>query len=308
MIRGRLAPSPTGAQHIGNARTYLIAWLLARQAGGEVRLRIEDIDSPRIKLGAAEQALDDLRWLGLDWDGAPMVQRPRQATYRQALDTLRQQELVYPCTCTRGDIAAAASAPHVENEGPVYPGTCSHRSAQDVLDVPHAWRFRVTQSPAYVDLVRGPTQIDLKQNGGDFVVWKNDDTPAYQLAVVVDDAAQGISQVIRGDDLVPSTPRQLLLFEALGYKPPEYGHVPLVVGEDGRRLAKRHGDTRLSTLREQGVSAERLIGLLAWSCGWLDQPKETTAPELLGMARLETISRFVFGEQTLATLRRSVRH
>jgi glutamyl-tRNA synthetase len=301
MIRGRLAPSPTGAQHIGNARTYLVAWLLARQAGGEVRLRIEDIDSPRIKVGAAEQALDDLRWLGLDWDGEPMVQTTRLAHYQQALDELKRQELVYPCTCSRGDIAAAASAPHIENEGPVYPGTCSHRTAKDVPDRPHAWRFRVHDSPAFNDLVRGPTHIDLKLLRGDFVVWKNDGTPAYQLAVVVDDAAQGITQVIRGDDLVPSTPRQLLLFDALGFTPPDYGHVPLVVGEDGRRLAKRHGDTRLSTLRQQGVSAERLIGLLAWSCGWQPAPVAITAIELITIANLKTIPRapFVFRESLL---------
>jgi glutamyl-tRNA synthetase len=294
MIRGRLAPSPTGAQHVGNARTYLITWLLARQAGGEVVLRIEDIDSPRVKAGAAEQALDDLRWLGLDWDGEPMVQTTRIAEYAAALDELKRQELVYPCTCTRGDIAAAASAPHAEHEGPVYPGTCAFRGAKDVPDVPHAWRFRVSDSPGFTDLVRGPTQIDLKTLGGDFVVWKNDGMPAYQLAVVVDDAAQGITQVIRGDDLVPSTPRQLLIYRALGVQPPQFGHVPLVVGEDGRRLAKRHGDTRLATLRANGVTAETLIGLLAWSCGWQERIEPLSARELMPLAAIETIPRESF--------------
>jgi glutamyl-tRNA synthetase len=283
MIRGRLAPSPTGAQHVGNARTYLIAWLAARSAGGEVMLRIEDIDSPRIKAGAAAQALDDLKWLGLDWDGEPMVQTSRLPQYQAALEILKAKELVYPCTCTRGDIEAAASAPHAEHEGPVYPGTCSHRRVADAagLRVPHSWRFRVTHTPAFRDLVRGEIHLDLKTLGGDFVVWKNDGTPAYQLAVVVDDAAQGITQVIRGDDLVPSTPRQLLLFEALGMQAPAYGHVPLVVGPDGRRLAKRHGDTRLSTLRQRGLKAEELIGWLAWSCAWQPAPKPRTARELL---------------------------
>jgi glutamyl-tRNA synthetase len=289
MIRGRLAPSPTGAQHVGNARTYLIAWLAARQAGGEVTLRIEDIDSPRIKPGAAEQALADLRWLGLDWDGEPMVQTHRRKHYLAALEKLRVRDLIYPCTCTRGDIAVAASAPHAEHEGPVYPGTCAHRGAQDIPDLPYAWRFRVTDSRAFHDLIRGPTRINLKETGGDFVVWKNDDTPAYQLAVVVDDAAQGITQVIRGDDLIPSTPRQLLLFDALGLTPPQYGHVPLVVGEDGRRLAKRHGDTRLSHLRARGVSAEALIGLLAWSCGWQRDAAPMAARELLKTAALHAI-------------------
>lgn len=293
MIRGRLAPSPTGAQHVGNARTYLIAWAIARRAGGEVRLRIEDIDSPRVKPGAAEQALDDLRWLGLDWDGEPMVQTQRLADYRAALERLKRDERVYPCTCTRGDIAAAASAPHAEHEGPVYPGTCAQRSACDAdrLNIPFAWRFRVENSPEFDDLVRGPTQIDLKQIGGDFVVWKNDGSPAYQLAVVVDDAAQGITQVIRGDDLVPSTPRQLLLYRALGLTPPCFGHVPLVVGPDGRRLAKRHGDTRLSTLRQQGVQPEALIGLLAATCGWNDARTPCRPADLIHRASLSTIPR-----------------
>ena len=308
MIRGRLAPSPTGAQHIGNARTYLIAWLLARQAGGEMRLRIEDIDSPRIKAGAAEQALEDLRWLGLDWDGEPMVQTARRAFYVEALEELKRQELIYPCTCTRGDIAAAASAPHAEHEGPVYPGTCAWRSAKDIPNQPHAWRFRVSDSPAFDDLIRGVTQINLKEVGGDFVVWKNDDTPAYQLAVVVDDAAQGVTQVIRGDDLVPSTPRQLLIYRALGFTPPQFGHVPLVIGEDGRRLAKRHGDTRLSSLREAGVTAEVLVGMLAWSCGW-HKNEPITASELLTVANLAAIPKhpFVFVSRDAEALRSGAR-
>jgi glutamyl-tRNA synthetase len=288
---GRLAPSPTGAQHVGNARTYLIAWLSARSQGGRVVLRIEDIDSPRIKAGAAEQAAADLRWLGLDWDGEPVVQTERLPRYEAALLQLRKQELVYPCTCSRADIAAAASAPHAEHEGPVYPGTCSHRTAADAesLTVPFAWRFRVNDSPAFDDRFLGPVQIDLKQTGGDFVVWKNTGTPAYQLAVVVDDAAAGVTEVIRGDDLVPSTPRQLLLYRALGSAPPTFAHVPLVVGPDGRRLAKRHGDTRLSTLRDGGMKPEELIGRLAWSCGWIAKVGPITVQELLPHFRFGSI-------------------
>ncbi|HXD89281.1 MAG TPA: tRNA glutamyl-Q(34) synthetase GluQRS [Urbifossiella sp.] len=294
---GRLAPSPTGAQHVGNARTYLIAWLSARSQGGSIALRIEDIDSPRIKPGAAQQALDDLRWLGLDWDGEPVVQTERLSLYEAALEKLKRQELVYPCTCTRTDIAAAASAPHAEHEGPVYPGTCAYRRAADagILEAagrPFAWRFRVVDSPSFHDRFLGPVHIDLRQTGGDFVVWKSAGTPAYQLAVVVDDAAMGITEVIRGDDLIPSTPRQLLLGRALGYTAPSFAHVPLVVGEDGRRLAKRHGDTRLSSLK--GRSASELIGRLAWSCGWLDKPEPITARELIGRFRLETIPKTPF--------------
>lgn len=300
----RLAPSPTGAQHVGNARTYLIAWLSARSQAASVTLRIEDIDSPRVKSGASQLIEEDLRWLGLDWDDGPYVQTQRLPLYEQALEVLKSKELVYPCTCTRSDIEQAASAPHMEHEGPVYPGTCAHRRAADAksLDRPYAWRFRVTDSPAFDDLYRGPTQIDLKQVGGDFAVWKSSKTPAYQLAVVVDDADMGITEVIRGDDLIPSTPRQLLLYRALDLQPPRFGHVPLVVGEDGRRLAKRHGDTRLVTLREAGVQAEALIGLLAWSCGWIEKPTPILAREMVPLYRLDAIPRDPFA-LTLELLR-----
>ena len=300
---GRLAPSPTGAQHVGNARTYLIAWLSARSAGGRVMLRVEDIDSPRVKAGAAEQACDDLRWLGLDWDGAPVVQTQRLPLYEAALDRLRAQELVYPCTCSRADVERAASAPHLDHDGPVYPGTCAGRRAGDAASLggrPYCWRFRVpADSPGFVDGFLGPVHVDLKALGGDFVVWKAPRgdvaaSPAYQLAVVVDDADQGVTEVVRGDDLVPSTPRQLLLYAALRLTPPRFVHVPLVVGPDGRRLAKRHGDTRLSALRAAGVSPEALLGLLAWSCGWLDRVRPATTAELLSRFRLDTIPRRPF--------------
>jgi glutamyl-tRNA synthetase len=271
-----------------------------------VRLRIEDIDSPRIKAGAAEQALDDLSWLGLDWDGDPIVQTARLPHYESALEKMKQQELVYPCTCSRTDIANAASAPHAEHEGPVYPGTCSHRRASDASELlalgrPFAWRFRVGQNPTFTDLFAGEQRMDLQQLGGDFVIWKNAGTPAYQLAVVVDDAAMGITEVIRGDDLLPSTPRQLVLYSALGLIPPSFAHVPLVVGEDGRRLAKRHGDTRLATLRDAGVKAEAVVGLLAWSCGWIEKPEPISAKELLPLFRLAAIPKrpFVLSAQLL---------
>ncbi|HEY1860507.1 MAG TPA: tRNA glutamyl-Q(34) synthetase GluQRS [Gemmataceae bacterium] len=292
-VVGRLAPSPTGAQHVGNARTYLIAWLSARARGGRVVLRIEDIDSPRIKPGAVQQALTDLEWLGLKWDGDPLVQTEREPLYREALIKLQTAELVYPCTCSRTDVERAASAPHAEHEGPVYPGTCSARRAADAAklgDTPFAWRFRIPQqTPSFVDGFRGPVQLDLRQAGGDFVVWKSAGTPAYQLAVVVDDAAQGVTEVIRGDDLLLSTPRQLLLYQALNLPAPQFAHVPLVVGQDGRRLAKRHGDTRLSALRESGVRPESLLGLLAWSCAWRDRPAPVTAAELIPRFRLDSI-------------------
>lgn len=313
--KGRLAPSPTGAQHVGNARTYLIAWLSARSQGAELALRIEDIDSPRIKAGAAEQAVYDLHWLGLDWDGEPVVQTTRLSRYQEALERLRRQELVYPCTCTRSDIAAAASAPHLEHEGPAYPGTCSGRRAADAEGLaaagkPFAWRFRVRESPPFVDAFLGETHVDLKQVGGDFVVWKAAGTPAYQLAVVVDDDEMGVTEVVRGDDLVPSTPRQVLLYRAIGREPPRFVHVPLVVGEDGRRLAKRHGDTRLRALRDAGVRPESLVGLLAWSCGWLEQPGPVKARDLLSRFDLRTVPRrpFVLTRDLLKEIGYADRH
>ncbi len=301
---GRLAPSPTGAQHVGNARTYVIAWLSARSRGGQIVLRIEDIDSPRVKKGADRQACHDLQWLGLDWDQGPIIQSERIGTYRAALSRLMERELVYPCTCSRRDVERAASAPHLEHEGPIYPGTCAGRrawEAAELTNVPYCWRFRVpAESPEFIDGFLGPTRIDLRQAGGDFVVWKSpvlgttDSLPAYQLAVVVDDAAQAVTEVVRGDDLLPSTPRQLLLYQALGLIPPEFVHVPLVVGPDGRRLAKRHGDTRLSALREAGVRPQIVLGLLAWSCGWISTIEPITLRELLPLFRLSTIPREPF--------------
>lgn len=293
---GRLAPSPTGAQHVGNARTYLIAWLAARHAGGRLVLRIEDIDSPRVKPEAAQQAQDDLHWLGLDWDGSALVQTERLAVYCAALDSLKSADLVYPCTCTRSDIEAAAAAPHLEHEGPAYPGTCAGRHPDESLSLTSsfAWRFRVRHSPEFLDAIRGPIQVNLSEVGGDFVVWKSSSTPAYQLAVVVDDAAQAVTEVIRGDDLIPSTPRQLLLYQALQLAPPRFVHVPLVIGPDGRRLAKRHGDTRLASLRAAGVSPERLVGLLAWSCGWIPQPEPISPPDLLPRFSLAAIPKEPF--------------
>ncbi len=258
-----------------------------------MKLRIEDIDSPRVKPGAAEQALTDLRWLGLDWDGEPVVQTTRLSHYEAALEVLKRAELVYPCTCTRSDISSAASAPHAGEEV-TYPGTCSHRCVADAFAMQRegklfAWRFRVTESVPFTDQFAGEQDIDLNRAGGDFVVWKNQGGPAYQLAVVVDDAAMGITEVVRGDDLIPSTPRQLLLYRVLGLSAPSFAHVPLVVGEDGRRLAKRHGDTRLSALRDAGVKPAALVGLLAWSCGWLDRPEAITPRDLLPRFRLERI-------------------
>jgi glutamyl-tRNA synthetase len=270
----RLAPSPTGALHVGNARTFLVNWWMARQAGWRVVLRIEDLDGPRVKVGADRQAIDDLRWLGIDWDDGPVYQSPRGAVYRTAAERLLAGGQAYPCVCTRREVELSASAPHAEDGAAVYPGTCRGRF-KDCSEaeagggrVP-AVRFRVPEGPvSFDDRFRGPTQVNPAKELGDFVIMKADDTAAYQLAVVVDDAEAGVTDVVRGDDLIDSTPRQMLIYHALGLtdRTPAYCHLPLVVGTDGRRLAKRHGDTRLDFYRRQGVPPERVVALLArWS-------------------------------------------
>lgn len=307
---GRLAPSPTGAQHVGNARTFLLAWLSIRSRDGRLLLRIEDLDSPRTKRGAAAQALDDLRWLGLDWDAGPdrpgvegpFVQTERSEDYRRALDELAAAERIYPCTCSRTDIADAASAPHWEHEGPRYPGTCAGRSASDARALEpgtFAWRFRTLPGEwSYRDRNDEWRSCRVADELGDFVVAKKDGTAAYQLAVVRDDHAMGVTEVVRGDDLLASTFRQLQLYRSFGWEPPTFRHVPLVVGDDGKRLAKRHGDTRLATYRELGVAPERLIGLLAWSLGLIDEERAITPRELLDRfdwQRVRATGPWVFG-------------
>jgi len=279
--RARLAPSPTGAQHVGNARTFLVAWLDARCSGSELLLRIEDLDTPRTKSWATNQILEDLAWLGLDWDQQVPHASQRTHRYAEVLEILKQAERVYPCTCTRSEIDQASSAPHEGTlDGAVYPGTCQARRTDESLrldeqGMKYAWRFRMPSGvQSWRDELHGPRSLDPSRELGDFVVARNYGPAAYQLAVVVDDHDQGITRVVRGDDLIYSTFRQLALYSALEWTPPNYLHVPLVVGTDGRRLAKRHGDTRLSYLREQGIAAERLIGYLAWSLGWIERGRE----------------------------------
>jgi glutamyl-tRNA synthetase len=294
---GRLAPSPTGGLHLGHARTFLIAWLAARSAGGRVILRVEDLDASRARPEATTGALVDLRWLGLDWDEGPFIQSERRNAYAAALETLKQLGAVYPCTCTRGDMARAAAAPHAEDEGPAYPGTCAVRSAADAEELtrvgrPFAWRFRVPSGMiAWDDLVLGRVEVDPARGGGDFIVARDALGPAYQLAVVHDDAAMGVTQVIRGDDLVPSTPRQFLLYRALGRTPPAFGHVPLAIGPDGRRLAKRDGSIKLTALRAAGVDPRWLIGWLARSCGWSVRTEPSMPHDWVGRFRLDSVPR-----------------
>ncbi len=283
---GRLAPAPTGALHLGNARTFLIAWLRARKAGGTIIYRLEDLDHPKVKPGAAEEAHRDLEWLGLDWD-EEFVQSERMDLYRDALERLHRAALVYPCICTRRDLESYQSAPNagedLENR---YPGRCRNRFA-DAAEASReggrepAWRFRVLdgESFGFMDGFHGWREGVLSDWSGDFPVARGD-RPGYQLAVVVDDHLMGVTEVVRGDDLLPSTQRQLALYQALGWSPPTFYHLPLVVGPDGRRLAKRHGDSRLSVVRTQGMGPERVLGWLAWSCGWAENLREWTLAEI----------------------------
>lgn len=283
-LRGRLAPSPTGALHLGNARSFLIAWLSIRSRGGTVVLRMEDLDHPKVKPGAAEQALADLRWLGLDWDEgpdvggphAPYVQSQGIVHYAAARDRLLAQGLIYPCVCSRSDVDAAQGAPHDGEDGPRYPGTCRGRfdsfdEAAATLPPARlpAWRFRApNEAVIFHDGFCGEIMANVAERDGDFVLARHREGAGYMLGVVVDDARMGITEVLRGDDLLPATPRQLLLYRALGLTAPQFVHVPLVVGPDGRRLAKRHGDTRIALLREQGMPPQQVVGTLANWCGW----------------------------------------
>ena len=292
--RGRYAPSPTGELHLGNASSALLAWLSVRSRGGSFVMRMEDLDRNRVRSGLAEQILQDLAWLGLDWDegpdclGAhgPYEQWACLDRYEAAFERMRDAGQVYPCFCSRKDVAAAASAPQAPGDEVRYPGTCREVDpAEAVRRVAsgdrHAWRFRVTsgRAPAFTDLVRGAHQED--RTPGDFVVYRADGVPAYQLAVVVDDAAMGITEVVRGDDLLASTAKQLLLIEALLLDVPVYGHVPLLLGADGIRLSKRHRRVTLRELREGGARPEEIVGRLVHLLGLRPEPRPSSPGDLV---------------------------
>ncbi len=294
----RLAPSPTGALHLGNLRTFLANYLLARQRGWRVLMRVEDIDGPRIKPGAAEEMLAELRWLGMGWSEPAVWQSRRMPAYESALARLVAMGEAYPCACSRKDAITASGAPHAEDGAAAYPGTCrgvysSAAEASAASGRPASWRVKVPPEAITVaDRFAGPRQFDLARTCGDFVVYRGEGLPAYQLAVVVDDAEAGVDAIVRGEDLLESAARQIHLRRLLGLAPePAYWHLPLVVGPDGRRLAKRHGDTRLGAYRQAGATPQRVLGLLAAWCGVIDRPREISMEDLLGRFDLDRLPR-----------------
>lgn len=267
--RGRLAPSPTGYLHLGHARTFWTAQQRARECGGTLILRNEDLDASRCKSEFVAAMTEDLQWFGFTWQEGPDVGGPfapynqsqRLSLYRVAFERLRAGGFIYPCTCSRKDIQAAARAPHdADDDEPVYPGTCRPKQATEIGHRKCSWRFRVPDGEpvAFTDANLGPQRFKAGKDFGDFVVWRPDDVPAYQLAVVVDDAAMQITEVVRGQDLLKSTARQLLLYRAFGWQPPQFFHCRLMRDEQGVRLAKRHAALSLRRLRETGHSPQAL--------------------------------------------------
>ena len=307
--RGRFAPSPTGELHLGNARTALLAWLWTRSSGGTFVMRVEDLDGPRVKAGLAKKQLEGLAWLGIDWDEGPMLpdlagtgphgpyfQSQRSALYDAAIDRLREGGHVYDCFCSRAEIASA-SAPHgPQDEGPRYPGTC-----RDLTDLQRSERSR-TRKPAlrlrvpegavrFNDLICGPQTFDPQAEVGDFVLRRADGIHSYQLAVVIDDAAMEITQVLRGADLLSSTARQIVLYRLLGAPEPAWAHAPLVHGKGGERLSKRDASASLSAMKQTNADPRRIVGSLASISGLSTEGGACSPGQLITSFALDRVPR-----------------
>lgn len=281
MLTGRFAPSPSGRMHLGNAFSALLAWLSVRSRGGRMLLRIEDLDPERCRPAYAETLKTDLGWLGLDWDEEQPRQSTRTDAYRAQFETLDALGFVYPCYCSRAELHAA-SAPHAADGNVIYAGTCRRLSAAERAAKTRApaWRVAVPdETIAVMDGLQGLYTENLARDCGDFIVRRSDGVYAYQLAVVTDDAAGGVTEVVRGRDLLSSTPRQLWLQETLGFAHPAYYHVPLLTAPDGRRLSKREKDLDLGALRQR-LSPQELLGQLAYLAGLQPEPAPATAAEL----------------------------
>lgn len=292
-VVGRFAPTPSGRMHLGNLFCGLLVWLSARSAGGKVILRIEDLDPERTSRAFADQLERDLLFLGLDWDeggafGGPHAsyyQSERTACYEEIFERFQEEGRLYPCFCSRAQLHAA-DAPHASDGDVIYDGRCARLTPEEAAERakrrPPATRIRVPDEIiSFTDGHYGPTSQNLLRECGDFVVRRADGIFAYQLAVVADDAAMGVTEVVRGRDLISSTPRQLYLYRLLGVKPPRFLHTPLLLALDGRRLSKRDADLDLDGLRARGLTAERIVGALACAAGLIDRPEPVTPGELL---------------------------
>ncbi len=300
--RTRLAPSPTGGLHLGNARTFLLTWALARNLGWEILLRMEDLDGERVKPGAIDETRAALEWLGLDHDGVEHVQSEHRERFAHAMRKLGAAGRIFRCERSRKDVRTAASAPHREDGETRFPpslrpGPDAFRFDDEMVN----HRLLVEPGPEHVvDELHGTLTFDPGSEVGDFLVWMKLGVPSYQLAVVTDDMHQGITDVVRGDDLLASAARQQLLYRALGHAPPRWWHLPLVYAADGRRLAKRHDDTSLASLRAAGVRRERVLGLLATWCGFLSEPHECSLDDFRVRVTPDTLRALVARERDSA--------
>ena len=265
--RSRLAPSPTGSLHLGNCFAFLVNWAFAKKWNWELIMRIEDLDGPRKKIETIDETIDILRWIGIDWDGNVHIQSQGLQYSREILMDLIDIGCTYHCNLSRSELQLAASAPHTTDRSlvDVLRPKDVHAHNASVDNVSTNWRFMTKSGSILVnDELFGEQTFDGNQ---DFIIWTKNDLPSYQLAVVVDDHRHGITDVVRGNDLLQSAAWQEQIYEAMEWTPPRWWHLPLIVGEDGKRLAKRHGDSRLSSYRAQGVQSERIIGLVATWCG-----------------------------------------
>ena len=303
-VRSRLAPSPTGYLHIGNAWSFLLCWVAVRSSGGRLVLRMEDIDPARSKPHFAEAIINDLKWLGLDWDEgpdvggpfAPYTQSGRLERYARIIEELNRLGCTYPCYCSRKELRTMASAPHIEDAGPVYPGTClrlspDERAEREARGRHPALRLHGSGETVFRDLLHGEVRLGWAACGGDFPLRRSDGVVSYQLAVAADDIDQGINLVVRGADILPCTPRQILLFRLLDKPVPRYAHVPLVLDSEGERLAKRHQSCELRMLRESGVSPEALVGYLGHLAGLQEKADRAMPRDLVGGFAWERLPR-----------------
>ena len=280
---GRFAPTPSGRMHLGNVFSFLIAWLSVRSRNGSIVLRMEDLDTQRTNLENAKILREDLLWLGLDWDVETTPQSQRSDVYQEFFDKLQDMGLLYPCYCTRNQLHSV-NAPHLSDGTYLYPGTCRDLTPaqRDTFDHSPAWRLKVPDRVWTVnDLLQGRYQEHLVTDCGDFVVRRSDGMFVYQLAVTVDDGLSGVTEVVRGEDLLSSAPRQMYLQELFGFPHPTYGHIPLLITPDGRRLSKRDKDTDLGYLR-QHCTPQQILGMLAYACGLIGKQEAVSAKELLG--------------------------